>query len=64
MVKGRKRKVKDGDTGKESWRQTSRGFLRDWDGDPTAKNYNRSGLKKQPRHAMHTGRYRKPKAEE
>lgn len=61
MVKGRKRKVKDGDTGVESWRQTSKGFLRDWDGDPIANNYNKSGLKPSPKHTPYSGRTRKPR---
>lgn len=45
-----KLKVIDGRTGKESWRQGTTGFLKDFDGDPTAMNHNRAGLKNRPHH--------------
>lgn len=54
-IKDGKLKVKDGDTGKESWRQGKKGFARDWDGEPIAVNYNRSGLKNRPKHTPHSG---------
>lgn len=49
-VKNGKLKIIDGRTGKESWRQGTTGFLKDFDGDPTAKNHNRAGLKNRPQH--------------
>lgn len=49
-TKDGKMKVIDGRTGKESWRQGTRGFLKDFDGDPTAANHNRAGLKNRPQH--------------
>jgi hypothetical protein len=49
-VKDGKVKVKDGATGKESWRQGTKGFARDWDSDPTSVQYNKKGLKNQPKH--------------
>jgi hypothetical protein len=45
-----KMKVIDGRTGKESWRQGTKGFLKDFDGDPTATNHNRAGMKNRPQH--------------
>jgi hypothetical protein len=32
-------KIKDGDTGKVSWRSGKKGFLRDFDGDPISTVY-------------------------
>lgn len=55
MVKDGKRKVKDGDTGRVSWRQGKKGFSKDYDGDPIAQNYNAKDLKKQPKHRPHFG---------
>jgi hypothetical protein len=49
----------DGETGRESWRQGTTGFNKDWDGDPTAKNYNRSEMKPKPKHSVHQGGKRK-----
>lgn len=48
--KNGKMKVIDGRTGKESWRQGTKGFMKDFDGDPTAMNHNRAGLKNRPQH--------------
>jgi hypothetical protein len=45
-----KLKVIDGRTGSESWRQGTTGFLKDFDGDPTATNHNKAGLKNRPQH--------------
>lgn len=65
MVKDGKRKILDGKTGRVSWRQgRAKGFLRDLDGSPTAKNYNLSGLKRRPKHTPHTGKSKKRKLEE
>lgn len=52
-------KVKDGTTGKTSWRQGTTGMSRDWDGDPIAANYNREGLKRKPKHTPHQGKREK-----
>lgn len=49
-TKDGKMKIIDGRTGKESWRQGTKGFLKDFDGDPTAKNRNKAGLKNRPQH--------------
>ena len=49
-VKEGKIKVKDGDTGRVTWRQGTTGMLRDWDGDPIATAYNRAEAKKTPKH--------------
>lgn len=46
-------KVIDGRTGSESWRQGTTGFMKDFDGDPTATNHNKAGLKKRPQHNPH-----------
>ncbi|HLD91706.1 MAG TPA: hypothetical protein VI911_11965 [Patescibacteria group bacterium] len=48
-------KVVDGTTGRESWRGVRRGILRDFDSDPTSKNYNKSQMKKAPHHSAHEG---------
>lgn len=48
-----KLKVQDGTTGKVSWRSGKKGFLRDYDGDPTSTNHNRSDFK--PSHKIHGG---------
>lgn len=45
----------DGTTGHESWRQASKGMLRDFDNDPTSKNYNKPQMKKAPYHSVHEG---------
>lgn len=58
--KGRK-KVFDPDTGKQVWRQGLTGFSKDWDGEPIARNYNKSGLKNRPKHSVHMGMRKKPK---
>lgn len=54
-VKNGKLKVKDETTGRESWRKGTKGFSKDWDGDPIAINYNREGLKRRPKHSPHMG---------
>jgi len=59
-IRGQKRKVLDGETQKESWRQGSKGFARDWDGDPIARNYNRSKMKNKPHHSPHSGKRKEP----
>jgi hypothetical protein len=51
-----KLKIFDGETERVSWRQGRSGFSRDWDGDPTAKNYNRSKMKKVPTHSARMGK--------
>ncbi len=43
-------KVVDGRTGKESWRQGTKGMLKDYDGDPIAVNHTAAGLKHRPQH--------------
>ena len=43
-------KVKDGATGKIGWRQAKRGFLKDYDGEPTSQNHQFSDLKNRPQH--------------
>lgn len=50
-----KLKVVDGRTGKVSWRQGTKGFMKDFDGDPTAMNHNRAGMKKRPQHSPRMG---------
>ncbi len=40
----------DGRTGKEGWRQGTKGFMKDYDGDPIAVNHTAAGLKKRPEH--------------
>lgn len=54
-VKNGKIKVKDGATGKTSWRQGTKGFSRDWDGDPISTNYNKKDLKSKPKHSPQMG---------
>lgn len=54
-VKQGRVKVKDGATGKESWRQGNKGFARDWDGDPIATQYNKKGMKSKPKHSPKMG---------
>lgn len=49
-TKDGKLKVIDGRTGRESWRQGTKGFSKDFDGEPTAQTHNRAGLKKRPYH--------------
>lgn len=49
-------KVLDGDTGRVKWRRGSRGFLRDYDGDPISVNYTAKYLKKRPKHSPRMGR--------
>lgn len=56
-----KLKVIDGRTGKESWRQGTTGFLKDFDGDPTATNHNKAGLKNRPQHHPKMGERNKHK---
>jgi hypothetical protein len=51
-----KLKVKDGNTGKVSWRSGKRGFLRDYDGDPTSNNYSNKDMAIS--HAVHSGKKR------
>lgn len=46
-----KLKIIDGRTGHVSWRQGTKGFAKDFDGDPTAINHNRAGMKKRPQHS-------------
>ena len=58
-----KLKVKDGDTGRESWRQVKSGVLKDIDGEPTSKRYNYSQMKKKPMHRTHVGHNKKTKAQ-
>jgi len=55
-VKGGRLKVIDGRTGKESWRQGTKGFMKDFDGDPIATNHNRAGLKNRPQHHTKTAK--------
>lgn len=45
-----KLKVIDGRTGHESWRQGTKGFVKDYDGDPTAKNHTAGNAKNNPSH--------------
>ncbi len=52
--KNNRLKVKDGLTGKVSWRSGKRGFRIDWDGEPTSRNYNYKDFK--PSHKVHGGR--------
>lgn len=58
-VKNGKVRVKDGTTGKTSWRSGRSGMGRDWDGDPIATNYNKKDMKPSKTHTVHYGR--KPK---
>jgi len=60
-IRNGKIKVMNGDTGKVSWRQGRKGFARDWDGEPIARNYNRSGMKTQPKHSPKSGKKSKSK---
>jgi len=55
-VKNGKVKVKDGETGKVSWRSGRSGMSRDWDGDPISKQYNRKDAKQKKTHTVHMGR--------
>lgn len=55
-VKNGKIKVLDGDSGKIAWRQGTTGMSKDFDGDPTAVNHNKAGLKPRPKHSPHMGR--------
>ena len=50
-----KLKIKDGDTGAVSWRQSKKGFRKDYDGDPTSKDYNAGDMKSFPKHSPHFG---------
>lgn len=43
-------KVVDGRTGKEMWRQGTKGMMKDYDGDPIAVNHTAAGLKHRPQH--------------
>lgn len=52
-------KIVDGETGKVKWRQGRKGFLRDWDGDPIAQNYNRADAKDKKMHSPRMGRKKK-----
>jgi hypothetical protein len=61
-VKNGKIKVFDGDSGKVAWRQGRSGMSKDFDGDPTAANHNRSGLKPQPKHSPRMGKRPKHRA--
>jgi hypothetical protein len=49
--KNGKIKVIDGRTGKESWRQGTKGFVKDYDGDPIAVNHTAGNAKKSPHHS-------------
>lgn len=62
--KNSKLKVLDGDTQRTSWRQSTKGFSRDWDGDPISKDYNKAGLKARPHHAPHIKPKKRPKLPE
>jgi hypothetical protein len=53
--KNGKLKIVDGRTGKVSWRQGTKGFLKDFDGDPTATNHNKAGMKQRPTHSPKMG---------
>jgi len=53
--RGNKLKVLDGDTGKVRWRKGTKGFLRDYDGDPVSTNYTARYLKPKPKHSPHMG---------
>lgn len=44
-------KVIDGRTGKESWRQGTKGMIKDFDGDPIAVNHTAKNAKKKPHHS-------------
>lgn len=55
-TKNGKIKVKDGETGKVSWRSGRSGMKRDWDGEPIARNYNRADAKERKTHTVHMGR--------
>jgi len=48
--KNGKIKVVDGRTGKEMWRQGTKGMVKDYDGDPIAVNHTASQAKKKPQH--------------
>jgi hypothetical protein len=48
-----KLKIKDGDTGKVSWRSGVRGFVRDMDGDPISTVYANRDMKIS--HKIHGG---------
>lgn len=54
-VKDGKLKVIDGRSGSVAWRQGTKGFLKDFDGDPTSQNHNRAGLKNRPQHHARHG---------
>lgn len=54
-VRNDKIKTVDGETGRIVWKQGKKGMARDWDGDPTSKQYNKDGLKKKPRHKVRMG---------
>ncbi len=55
-IKNGKVRVKDGTTGKIGWRSGRSGMSRDWDGDPTSKNYNKKDMKPSKTHTVHRGR--------
>lgn len=43
-IRDGKIKVRDGDTGKESWRSGRSGVSADWDGDAIAHNFDKESL--------------------
>lgn len=55
-VKDGKIKIKDGATGKISYRQGTTGMSRDYDGDPISANFNAQDMKSSPKHHTHDGR--------
>ena len=49
--KNGKLKIIDGRTGKVGWRQGTKGFVKDYDGDPIAVNHTAEDAKKNPHHS-------------
>lgn len=58
-VKNGKIRVKDGTTGKVSWRSGRSGMSADWDGDAISTNYNKRDMKQHKTHTVHAGRQSK-----
>lgn len=54
-----KLKVIDGRTGHVSWRQGTKGFVKDFDGDPTARNHTAANAKQKPQHHPRMGQKHK-----
>ena len=54
-IKDGKIKVLDGETQTTSWRQGTKGMLKDFDGEPTSEQHNLKDLKHRPRHHVHSG---------